>query len=87
MKIGAHFLPEDFTDFIECIELAEGSGYDPVWVVDSQMLWEDVWVHSPARCSRPSASSSASPSPTRSRATTRSAQARRRRWPSFILAV
>ena len=45
MKIGAHFLPEDFTDFIECVELAEASGYDRVWVVDSQMLWEDVWVY------------------------------------------
>src|SRR6476659_1778989 len=45
MKIGAHFLPEDFPDFIECVELAEQSGYDRAWVVDSQMLWEDVWVY------------------------------------------
>jgi 5,10-methylenetetrahydromethanopterin reductase len=45
MKIGAHFLPEDFPDFIECVQLAEESDYDRVWVVDSQMLWEDVWVY------------------------------------------
>jgi 5,10-methylenetetrahydromethanopterin reductase len=45
MKIGAHFLPEDFPDFIDCVQLAEQSGYDRAWVVDSQMLWEDVWVY------------------------------------------
>jgi 5,10-methylenetetrahydromethanopterin reductase len=45
MKIGAHFLPEDFPEFIECVQLAEESGYDRAWVVDSQMLWEDVWVY------------------------------------------
>src|SRR5262245_6632921 len=45
MKIGAHFLPEDFNDFIECVQLAEEAGYDRAWAVDSQMLWEDVWVY------------------------------------------
>src|SRR5215471_8366621 len=45
MKIGAHFLPEDFDDFIDCVQLAEESGYDRAWSVDSQMLWEDVWVY------------------------------------------
>jgi 5,10-methylenetetrahydromethanopterin reductase len=45
MKIGAHFLPEDFPDFLDCVQLAEQSGYDRAWIVDSQMLWEDVWVY------------------------------------------
>jgi len=45
VKIGAHFLPEDFPDFIECVQLTEETGYDRAWVVDSQMLWEDVWVY------------------------------------------
>jgi 5,10-methylenetetrahydromethanopterin reductase len=45
VKIGAHFLPEDFPDFVDCVQLAEQSGYDRAWVVDSQMLWEDVWVY------------------------------------------
>ena len=45
MKIGAHFLPEDFPDFVDCVQLAEQSGYDRAWIVDSQMLWEDVWVY------------------------------------------
>ena len=45
MKIGAHFLPEDFPEFVACVQLAEASGYDRAWVVDSQMLWEDVWVY------------------------------------------
>lgn len=45
MKIGAHFLPEDFPVFIESVRTAEAAGYDRAWVVDSQMLWEDVWVY------------------------------------------
>jgi alkanesulfonate monooxygenase SsuD/methylene tetrahydromethanopterin reductase-like flavin-dependent oxidoreductase (luciferase family) len=45
MKIGAHFLPEDFPVFMESIETAEEAGYDRAWVVDSQMLWEDVWIY------------------------------------------
>jgi 5,10-methylenetetrahydromethanopterin reductase len=45
MKIGAHFLPEHFPVFMESIETAEQAGYDRAWVVDSQMLWEDVWVY------------------------------------------
>jgi 5,10-methylenetetrahydromethanopterin reductase len=45
MKIGAHFLPEDFPLFMECVQTAESAGYDRAWVVDSQMLWEDVWVY------------------------------------------
>jgi alkanesulfonate monooxygenase SsuD/methylene tetrahydromethanopterin reductase-like flavin-dependent oxidoreductase (luciferase family) len=45
VKIGAHFLPEDFPDFIDCVRVAEEAGYDRAWLVDSQMLWEDVWVY------------------------------------------
>ena len=45
MKIGAHFLPEDFPVFMESVQAAEEAGYDRAWVVDSQMLWEDVWVY------------------------------------------
>jgi len=45
MKIGAHFLPEDFPLFIESVRSAEKAGYDRAWIVDSQMLWEDVWVY------------------------------------------
>lgn len=45
MKIGAHFLPEDFPVFMDSVRTAEQAGYDRAWVVDSQMLWEDVWVY------------------------------------------
>jgi len=45
VKIGAHFLPEDFPLFIESVEAAERAGYERAWLVDSQMLWEDVWVY------------------------------------------
>ena len=45
MKIAAHFLPEDFPVFLESVKTAEEAGYARAWVVDSQMLWEDVWVY------------------------------------------
>ena len=45
MKLGAHFLPEDFPIFIESVQAAERAGYARAWLVDSQMLWEDVWVY------------------------------------------
>jgi alkanesulfonate monooxygenase SsuD/methylene tetrahydromethanopterin reductase-like flavin-dependent oxidoreductase (luciferase family) len=45
VKLGAHFLPEDFPIFIESVRAAEEAGYDRAWLVDSQMLWEDVWVY------------------------------------------
>jgi 5,10-methylenetetrahydromethanopterin reductase len=30
---------------MESVQAAERAGYDRAWVVDSQMLWEDVWVY------------------------------------------
>jgi alkanesulfonate monooxygenase SsuD/methylene tetrahydromethanopterin reductase-like flavin-dependent oxidoreductase (luciferase family) len=45
MRLGAHFLPEDFPVFLESVQAAEEAGYDRAWLVDSQMLWEDVWIY------------------------------------------
>lgn len=45
MKIGANFLAEDFPVFVDSVKTAEEAGYARAWVVDSQMLWEDVWVY------------------------------------------
>lgn len=45
MKLGAHFLPERFPEFVESVRAAEEAGYHRAWVVDSHMLWEDVWVY------------------------------------------
>lgn len=45
MKIGVNFLPEDFPVFIQSVKAAEAAGYARAWIVDSQMLWEDVWVY------------------------------------------
>src|SRR5436309_7395359 len=45
MKIGVNFLPEDFPVFIESVKAAEEAGYARAYVVDSQLLWEDVWVY------------------------------------------
>jgi 5,10-methylenetetrahydromethanopterin reductase len=45
MKLGANFLPEDFPVFLESVQAAEEAGYARAWLVDSQMLWQDVWVY------------------------------------------
>lgn len=45
MKIGAHFLCEDFPAYIKAVEAIEQNGYDRAWLVDSQMLWEDAYVY------------------------------------------
>ena len=42
MKLGANFLPEDFPVYLESLQAAEEAGYARAWLVDSQMLWEDV---------------------------------------------
>jgi alkanesulfonate monooxygenase SsuD/methylene tetrahydromethanopterin reductase-like flavin-dependent oxidoreductase (luciferase family) len=45
MKLAAHFLPEAFPVFLDSVRTAEEAGYSRAWVVDSQMLWEDVWIY------------------------------------------
>ncbi len=45
MKFGAHFLCEDFPEYITAVQNLEASGYDRAWHVDSQMLWEDAYVY------------------------------------------
>ena len=52
MKLGAHFLPENFPIFVESVRAAERAGYERAWLVDGQMLWHDVYVymaHAPRR--------------------------------------
>jgi alkanesulfonate monooxygenase SsuD/methylene tetrahydromethanopterin reductase-like flavin-dependent oxidoreductase (luciferase family) len=45
MKIGAHFLPEDMPAFLASVRAAEKSGYARAWLVDGQMLWQDLYVY------------------------------------------
>jgi len=45
VKLGAHFLPEDFQVFVESVQAAERAGYDRAWLVDGQMLWQDLYVY------------------------------------------
>lgn len=45
MKLGAHFLPEDLPVFLESVRTADAVGYDRAWLVDGQMLWQDVYVY------------------------------------------
>ena len=45
MKLGAQFLPEDFPTYLESVRTAESVGYERAWLVDGQMLWQDVYVY------------------------------------------
>ena len=45
MKLGAHFLPEDLPVFLESVREADAVGYERAWLVDGQMLWQDIWVY------------------------------------------
>jgi alkanesulfonate monooxygenase SsuD/methylene tetrahydromethanopterin reductase-like flavin-dependent oxidoreductase (luciferase family) len=45
MKIGAYFLCENFAVFISSVRCAEASGFDRIWITDSQLLSEDVYVY------------------------------------------
>ncbi len=45
MRFGAHFLPEDLPVFLDSVRAADAAGYDYAWLVDGQMLWQDVYVY------------------------------------------
>jgi alkanesulfonate monooxygenase SsuD/methylene tetrahydromethanopterin reductase-like flavin-dependent oxidoreductase (luciferase family) len=45
VKLGAHFLPEGFPVYLESVRQAERAGYERAWLVDGQMLWQDVYVY------------------------------------------
>lgn len=45
MAIGAQFLCEDFETCMASVEKAEEAGYAYGWFVDSQILWQDVYVY------------------------------------------
>jgi len=43
MKLGAQFLAQDFDEYVASVRKAEESGYEFAWVIDSQLLWQDVF--------------------------------------------
>ena len=45
MRLGAQFLPENFSQYIASVRKAEDCGYELAWLVDSQILWQDVYVY------------------------------------------
>jgi len=45
MRLGAQFLPEKFDEYIASVQMAEQAGYEFAWLVDSQILWQDVYVY------------------------------------------
>lgn len=45
MKLGAQFLAQDFDEYVASVRKAEESGYEFAWVIDSQLLWQDVFVY------------------------------------------
>jgi alkanesulfonate monooxygenase SsuD/methylene tetrahydromethanopterin reductase-like flavin-dependent oxidoreductase (luciferase family) len=45
MDLGAQFLPQDFDEYIASVVKAEEAGYAFAWLVDSQILWQDVYAY------------------------------------------
>jgi alkanesulfonate monooxygenase SsuD/methylene tetrahydromethanopterin reductase-like flavin-dependent oxidoreductase (luciferase family) len=45
MRHGAQFLPENFDEYLASVRKAEECGYELAWLVDSQVLWQDVYVY------------------------------------------
>jgi alkanesulfonate monooxygenase SsuD/methylene tetrahydromethanopterin reductase-like flavin-dependent oxidoreductase (luciferase family) len=45
VKLGAQFLPEEFATYLDSVRKAEEVGYARAWLVDGQMLWQDVYVY------------------------------------------
>jgi 5,10-methylenetetrahydromethanopterin reductase len=45
VKIGVHFLPEDMPVFLASVRAAEDAGYARAWLVDGQMLWQELYVY------------------------------------------
>jgi 5,10-methylenetetrahydromethanopterin reductase len=45
VRLGAQFLAQDFPEYVTSVRKAEESGYEFAWVIDSQLLWQDVFVY------------------------------------------
>jgi len=45
MRLGAQFLAQDFPEYMESVAKAEKAGYEFAWLIDSQLLWQDVFVY------------------------------------------
>jgi 5,10-methylenetetrahydromethanopterin reductase len=45
VKLGAHFLPEDLPSYLASVRRADEAGYERAWLVDGQMLWQDIYVY------------------------------------------
>lgn len=45
MSIGAQFLCQDFEECMASVRKAEEAGYAYAWFIDSQILWQDVYVY------------------------------------------
>lgn len=45
MIIGGHITCENFEDTIDVARRMDAAGFERLWAVDSQMLWEDAYVY------------------------------------------
>ena len=45
MRLGAQFLAQDFPEYLQSVAKAEEAGYEFAWLIDSQLLWQDVFVY------------------------------------------
>jgi alkanesulfonate monooxygenase SsuD/methylene tetrahydromethanopterin reductase-like flavin-dependent oxidoreductase (luciferase family) len=49
MQLSASFMPtagrKEFDDFLDSVRAAERAGFDHAWVLDSQLLWGDLYIY------------------------------------------
>ena len=45
MILGAQFLPERCDEYLASVRAADEAGYARAWLVDGQMLWQDIYVY------------------------------------------
>ena len=45
MRFGVHLLPQDFDEYLASVAKAEQAGFECVWTVESQVLWEDTAIY------------------------------------------
>jgi alkanesulfonate monooxygenase SsuD/methylene tetrahydromethanopterin reductase-like flavin-dependent oxidoreductase (luciferase family) len=52
VRIGAQFMCQDFKECMASVGKAEEAGYGYAWFIDSQILWQDVYVYMTAGLER-----------------------------------
>ena len=54
MRFGVHLMPQDFDEYLASVAKAEQAGFECVWTIESQVLWEDPAIYMAGRWPSPS---------------------------------